>query len=459
MLRNEVQSSNQVSDVAIDDDAGMISSDLIVNNLVYKTPAALSLAVDRTYTKMFPQNNTATNGQTTVFDLTSGTSFINPYNSYLTFDVQINPVAGATGTVAANFGLGSAMNLIQQVTIRSRSGTELQRVEHANYWSRAYHVNKLPQMYLRNQGLVEGWSPLSGLTGSPMGSTSCIDVSQSLVTSTGTSRFCLPVQRLCPFFDPVKRNCKYPPQLMSGLHIELIWESPGTAFNKTAATVATDIDNGGFTISNIAFVMDTMTLTDDTQRAINKESAQYGLELTVPSVYTDQYLLATSATQLNMQLRKAVTQANSAMLLQIPSGNINHSNLDSFASVDANATSFQYRLGSLYFPKQALAGTTGASGKQAEQYLSTLMTHDKLRNPYDMGAVSYNQYRSGGEYSLCASMEKDQTLQVSALPINNSRVLETLITVGASGFDIQCYLFLDYISVIKTFIDNASLSI
>ncbi len=420
MLRNEVQSSNQVSDVAIEDE-GMVASDLLVNNLVYKAPAALSLAVDRTYVRMFPQNTSSGPGQTTVFDLTSGTAFVNPYNSYLKFDLAVS----GTGTPEAHFGVGSSMNIVSQITIRSRSGTELARVEKANFYSYIKSVNQYSLEYLNNQGQVEGWNS-SG---------------SALVTATPRT-FCIPLVRLAPFFEPTKRGQKYPCQLISGLHIEIIWESLNVAFMQQTATPT------NYALTNIAIMLDSMTLTDDTQRAINLESAKNGLEVTVPQVFTSQDSI-TSASIYNAQLRKAVTQANRVILVPFvatpPALNV-----DCFKTMAGNISSFQFRLGSLYFPKQAITNLP-------ECYLQMLMSFDKLRNELEPTAVSYNSYILD-HYSLCASLEKDQSLQVSALPINNSRVLESLITF-TTGQSANVYVFLEYVSVIRTFIDNASLSI
>ena len=57
----ETQWSTQMSDVS--QQSG--SSDLMVNNLVYKQPASLSLAVNRTYKKMFFQRSAYTGDKST----------------------------------------------------------------------------------------------------------------------------------------------------------------------------------------------------------------------------------------------------------------------------------------------------------------------------------------------------------------------------------------------------------
>ena len=87
MNYTETQRSTQMSDVS--QQSG--SSDLMVNNLIYKQPAALSLAVNRTYKKMFFQRSAYTGDKSTtmICDWNTGTSYINCDNSYLTFKVKI----------------------------------------------------------------------------------------------------------------------------------------------------------------------------------------------------------------------------------------------------------------------------------------------------------------------------------------------------------------------------------
>ena len=298
-------------------------------------------STERTYTRLFPQNQSSGPGQTTVFDFTSGTSFSNNYNGYLTFDVVLT-ATGVTGAgPSANFGSGSAMNLINQNTLKSRSGTELSRVENSNVWSKFYHVNSLPKEYLARNGLVEGWGPTRIAASDPA---NVFGPSGSGgVTPAQVSKFCIPLSRLSPFWDPIKRNLKYPAQLCSGLHYEIIWESVATAMvQKSAGGLGTIT---GYTLSNIAIMLDTTTMTDEVQRSINVEAAQNGLEITYHSIYTTQQTLIGGSTNLNLQLRKAVTQANFAMLVMINQAAIGDISVDSFLAFGADFTSAQYRLG------------------------------------------------------------------------------------------------------------------
>lgn len=136
----EPQVSTQVSDVSNENG----DADLMVNNLIYEQPKALSLAVNRTYHRQYFQRDNYTGGvgTTAICDWNTGTTFVNLANSYLTFKTKL---ISDNESSSANFGSGSAMNVIREVRIRSRSGTELDRVVRANLWSKFDSLYQMPK--------------------------------------------------------------------------------------------------------------------------------------------------------------------------------------------------------------------------------------------------------------------------------------------------------------------------
>ena len=120
--RNSVVNDNDMVDES--------SGDMENNNLIYKQPMALSLAKTRTQVKQFFQRSdySSAPNKTAIIDLNTGSSYIDVYNSFLSFDVT----AWSTAQEEFSFGDGSAMNVIDRITIRTRSGTEVERLEGAN---------------------------------------------------------------------------------------------------------------------------------------------------------------------------------------------------------------------------------------------------------------------------------------------------------------------------------------
>jgi hypothetical protein len=440
MFREEKQISTQVADVSPD---ASVSTDLLVNNLVYRQPSALSLATSRSYTRHFPQVQTYAATQTMVFDLTSGSSYVDCENSYLTFKIQLTS-AGAP--ITANFGSGSAMNLIRQVTIRSRSGTELDRVELANFWSRIDSLNTLSDAYLSRMGPMEGWGPNRDSTSDPAN-----------LSSTTEYRFVIPLSRLSHFFKPEHKGQKLPPQLMSGLHIEIIWEDVRTAVVLKSGAAG---DFASYVVSNIAIVTDSITMTDDVQKTVNMDSATNGLEICYNRVFTSQMALPLGASSANVSVRKAVSQCKLAYTTCIDKTKILDVTADSFKSVAYDVTTWQYRLGSLYFPKEAIQ-SSGLAVDSAETYLNQLQAFNKLKHTHEEGSVSWNDFKVKAGL-LAASFERDQELELSALPVNNSRTVELDVQfepVSSAGLTRHLITFLQYCGVARTFIDNVSSSI
>ena len=426
--RVETQRSDQVSDVS--QQAG--SGDLLVNNLTYEQPKALSLAVNRTFNRQYFQRDNYSAGQTAIIDLNTGSDYIDPTNSYLTFSVLLT---GTTPT--ANFASGSAMNLIRQVTIRSRSGTEIDRVERANIWARNDALYTLPDSYLKKFGQVQGFGDTR---------TAADAANMDSVTAT---RFCIPLNRLAPFFRPLKKGLKIPPQLASGLHMEIIWEAAATAITVKSGTLT------GYDISNIQIMCDSVAMTDETQKTINMESASTGLEYSYPRIYTSITSLQTNQTSVSIQVRKAVSQACIAYGVVLDQANLIDETKDSMASVAWDTERWQYRLGALYFPHQPIDNATDG----VESFYQSQYMFDKVKHPYAESSVSLTEFKTGGLGMHAVTLEKDTALNLSGLPVNNSRVLEANLQFTSVPAAREVLVFLEYCCVSKSYVDNTAVSI
>lgn len=434
MPNKEVQRSDQVSDVS----AQAADSDLAVNNLVYENPDALSLAVSRSSSRLFFQRSTYNPGETAIIDFNSGTDFIDPENSYLAF--TLSPIASAA-TATCSFASGSAMNAIRQVTIRSRSGVEIDRVERANVWSLYETQYRNPSSWFTSVG--------AAMEGFGQGTTAMACVTAA--TSSTGYRFLLPLKRLAPFFKPIKRSQKIPPQLMSGLHMEIIWESFGTVLlqGAGAGTITS------YQINNLSLVCDVISMTDDVQKTINQQSADAGLEYAYPRAYTNPVMPGASAS-ISAQVRKAVSQANYAWAVSLNSSYYDDLTHDSFAAVAWDTTRYQWRLGALYFPLQPLDVNLTDGVESLKQALEV---YDKNKLVFSPPNVTLAQYLAG-KGIIAVALEKDAELDSSGLPVNNSRVLELNATFsGTVGGNREVLVFLDYNAVSRSYVDNTSVNI
>ena len=425
--RTETQRSTQVSDVSQQSKSG----DFFVNNLIYEQPKALSLAVNRTYNKQYFQRSDYQGGRQTtmICDWNTGTSYINAANSYLSFELR---VVGGT----ANFASGSAVNLLNEIRIRSRSGTELDRLQNLNLWSRQTSLYTRSNEHLQTVGSVEGFGDQRSGPNDP-----------PYLQDGQYVKFCIPLERLSLFFKPIKHQL-IPPQLASGLHLEIVLEDFRTAlFQKTGAITSYDL-------KSLEFHLDTVELTDDTQRALNMESASYGLEFAYERIFSATTQQPSLQTNVSQQIRKAVSQACLVTSMAISKADRIDITKDSMASIQFNFSSFQYRLGALYFPHQAINAAT--DGREA--FIISQEVYDKLKHPNMPGSVKLTNFING-EGILSASFEKDTSLNMSGLPINNSRVLELNCEFANVTEPLEIISFLQYCSVARSFIDNTAVAI
>ena len=452
--RVEPQRASQVQQPHDDSKRG----DLLVNNLVYKQPQALSLAKSRTQVKQFFQQADYTSAQskTAICDWNTGSSYIDVGNSYLCFDILAKNTAGNS---QFSFGIGSVMNAIDRITIRSRSGTELERLEGANIWSR------IDSDYSMSSNCKETMGSLMGVGGEPQIFDQQGEPSPRLVYTTTASdgsfsspvTLLIPLKRLCPFFRPLKAQL-LPPQLASGLHIEIVFEKTASVFLQPDAD--TDLITT-YDVNDIHFLLDTVDLSDETQKTINMESADNGLEWVTPRVYFAKTSMPSGQNQVSVQVRKACSQATMAYSILQNTNELNDLKKDSMMSrVNVWKTTWQYRIGSLFFPQQPV-DVESLTSTGAKSYYEALYAFDKPKHPYHSGSVSIRSFNQGKSiYAMSAS--KNDDLFLSGLPINNSRVLEFNLEIAepAGGeSDRVLTTFLEYIQVVKSYVDNTAVAI
>lgn len=423
------------------DDGSKVSSELFVNSLVYKCPDALTLSVSRTYTREWFMKNNYGPLDTARIDVSSGSSYVDPENSYLTFRVKLT-TSDLVGGDTANFATNSAMALISDVLIRSKSGTELCRVMNANQWSRVTTLYTESEKFLSTKGLTEGWAPTISPT-----------TTDVVVSSDVWWRFTLPLKRLAPFFAPVGKTL-LPASIVSGMSMELTFADYRTALHDCDATPAASTITG-YEIKDISLVFDAVTLTDDTQKVLNLEAAKNGLDFVTDSVYVsinDQPSLSTS---LSAQVRKAVSQAKGAFVVVQSSANKYNLKVDSFASMPWDTLVGQFRLGSLYVPMQPQNDPTRDG---VETYTQLQSYWDVNKHSHMENYVSLSTFRQWAAIAA-VSLERNQALELSSLPINNSRVLEYLAEFESSPLQRSVSVFLIYTQVAKAFIDNIAVTI
>ncbi len=476
---------------------------LTVNNLQYLLEPDLSVAVNSTHKQHFFQSQEYTNEQRGICILNSGADYIDTTRSYLNLRLTNN------STSKLNFGpTGSVLNIIQRITVSSRSGDELCRIRGVNLLQQMKCPYQMDTQWHRTVGELIGYG------GSIRGGESKV--------------FIIPMYMLCDFFGYGRL---LPSMLMSGLRIEIEWENPKVSFKyskapplntsapidgefwvakginttgtghmdgevPTAVTITandhimlwrpedpideetTPIVNPTYKVDNIYFNLKSVQLTDATQRALNELSAVNGLEIVYCDWETTDHVSDTSS--IHIEVRKASSRALKAILRQRPTANVAEYDQHSFLSTQFQYLEYQWQLGSLYFPQQPIKTRTGSDrtaakeGCAPEAYAQTLDCFDKFqpnsRPPlmrlhqkvtYDgnmrlptwgeqqMDHVGFDEYGA----TIGVTLERSSLFNLAGIPINNSRVLSFRSSL-ASATGMTNTIFLKYVKLARVFLNN-----
>jgi hypothetical protein len=426
---------------------------ITVNDLNYVLEPDLSVATNKTSKKHFFQSQSYTPGQQAICILNSGADYIDTRRSFLQFELNTTQVAG----VEYGFGThGSACNLIKDITISTRSGDELCRIQDFNLLQNMLLPLTYDTEWFKCQGQMMAYG-------------------QRLNTS---QRLAIPMYLLSPLFGYGRLM---PAMLMSGLRIEITWAEKKFPFIASTATTAdTQVNDIAYTINDAYFSLQSIQLSDSIQRALNELSATNGLEV----VYCDWERTTLNQGNdfggtINVEIRKSCSRALKAFARIRPTGGTVATNTprpdnkrDSFrAEAGFPFLEYQWQLGSLYFPQQPVQGsTTDKCGVEA--YAHTIEACDKFngeaRQPYltfngdyltdgltakiqGNTATQVGEARPGyyqalafkepGSYLhdahvLAVNLERSTMFNLAGVPVNNSRVLSLrakLPTTGNSG--------------------------
>lgn len=378
------------------------------NHLKYSIPASLSVSVQRRMVSSPAQSQTyKSRGHVNVTSLT-GDDFVNGRGSYIAFDLKRTD-AGVTNDAKFNSFKSSAIDLIQTLTLYHSSGVEIERLEEVGLYRR----------------VIDAYKRSASYHGSELSTTA-----KDQVITTAGNKIVIPLKHLSGLFD---LDVLLPPYLMSGLRFSIDLASASRAL------IGTD-GNKDYQIENVEIVFDSITLADNVVKELNSVSAKSGTELTWES-YENTAKTITTGT-LNMSADRAVSRANMAFAVTRLVANLDDEKKDSLSPEEFKVANYQFRLGSQFFPNKQL--------------------EDKVQ----MYRTALNTFRAGGEGTvtlgtftqaaqcdgvMCASLERDDLLDLSGLPVSSSRSL----TVNAKYDDAlnrQVNLFMSFVKVMKLFL-------
>lgn len=408
------------------------------NGLLYVMPNSLSSSVNKTFIRQQAQRSSYTPGQTIVFDMNSGSRFLDPENCSLMMTIATDATVLTADTNYDRFaGIAGALALINEIRVHAKSGVELERIQECN----TYAINRM--LIRDNHDYVNRYSSLWG--GGITGDAAPADVPILGQLSTTEVTVMIPMKLISGLFQPTVKGMKMPPGLMSGARIEIVLESFLRAFGPSVGTGA----GTTYTITNPIITCLAHELSDNSQRVLNEESVENGLEYTYTRVFTA--VEPSASNTLNIQVKKAVSQGRKAFAIAPLTASVNTQVNDSFDS-GLVYSRYQYRIGSSFYPQQRIDTRT-------EGFYTTLNMYDKpSTSAWYNQAITYDEY-AGAKNILGAGFETDSRLNLSGVPINNSQTLELQATVAAGAASYTWYVFLEYVAVARSFLTNVEVKI
>jgi hypothetical protein len=392
---------------------------LAINELHYVMPAPLSVSVQTTNKKQYSTRNEYLPSQTVVFDLNCNAA-VDCEKSFITFKITCD-----AGT-SVSFGSGSGLNVIREVRIMSKSGSELDRISNFNHWARHYMRNCV------SQDEIEMYDQLWGF-----------NLSTPAIALNQTQNFVFPLKFLSGLFRP-HGGVKLPPQLLSGARIELVLESSDVACISPVGPQST------YKMLNPEISFAEHSLSDNVLKIISENAANNGLELTYDRVFIASESNGTTS-QFNTQLKKAVSQCTSLIVEPKLTNLLNAPNFDSFNSITgAEFRKYQFRVASSYFPNQEVDEI-----KEAYFYASKICDRHKLKS-----YITYPTYSGAFDFHMASQIKSDDEITSSGLAINNSSSLAVNIEMDPLSTNAKTYfMYMTYTALARCFISQVSVKI
>ncbi len=423
-----------------------------INNLNYSLKPDLSVTTSRTTTTQFFQNQSYAENSTMVCILNTGSSFIYGPNSTLSLDVKILNV-GTAGVIngVKLLAPGSAASLIQRITIMTRSGVVLERIDGSHVLS-AIKVNF--------EHGKDWFNTVGQLMGADSGEYVNGVFNYNVLSVGSTYRFQIPMSILSGLFQ---YENLLPSALMSGLRIELTLNPASQCLMAADTTAGTDYQ---YQIFTPRIMCDSYMLTDSITRALNESAASSGLEIVFKTYFTT-VGSRSNTNVINVESRRACSRAMSAFYIELtPRSSVlatNPLNTD-FITANVGPVQTQWRAGSLYFPNSAITGTPPQVS--AENFQMALQTFNKYASPIN-SRLDFGQFRgivfgttTEAFNIMSTTFERSSVLDLAGIPLSNSRVLALNATFADSATTAKTsYLFLEYITLARVFISNCTVEV
>jgi len=427
------------------DDTSQVKALLQINNLDYRIPPALSVAVSRSHAKypLGQQVVSSSNNRSLIFSLPSGAQYVNLRNSFIKFTVTVNPAAADPPNTIRTFnnaheraagaqptiGCPGVLALLKGMSYRHSTGTILdernnslgalafQRAQWAfgNDWKKSvgslfgycnttdsYTVPGLAPPAVDRVYPYHNFTNGGGRTVSPF------------FASSGPSKtYIIPLMLLSDIFGQDKLA---PSFMVAGSRLQIDLETPTAAWITDPAA-----GTAGWTISQASIYLEQYQLTDAIAKTISSISATSGLEFPFVSWHAQSKNTPAANKQVTFQVSRSLSRANTVMWITRHTNDLENQFRNSVAPIsfslaqDANLR-FNMQLGGQYIPIQPAEGAL-------ELFQHALIANGKYHSVLGTDLNYYRDWLNGGAGAIQFSLETSSTLEQSGSALSAQRVL------------------------------------
>ena len=377
-----------------------INALMALNEINYNMEPEIGISKNCTHQQDLFQNTFYTGGEAICIAQT-GSAFVDPFNSWL--DLKV------IGTATTSFGVGSACNLIDEILIESRTGTDVSRLREAGLFIKNKDDWSHNANWKATEGVAKGHSIKTGFG----------EAEANLQPTATAKTFTCRMSDLIGCFSPI--NCKLlPPMMMEGLRIRLVLASANKAL----------VDTGGNAKSYTVFPSinwKVVELNDLWRKKIQEISSSRGLVIMYREVHQQQRNVV--GTAVNYEVNKAASKALKSYVVPRLASSIGTAtaNLDSMSSSEFLFVKAQSRIGNSYHPQKALETLSVADFYEFYTY-SLFANCDNNRKSVVVQPIStaggYGSTDSKNSKAIfITSYNRSSVTDLDGYIINNSRSL------------------------------------
>lgn len=385
--------------------AAPMGDSIKLSNLEYPMIRPMSLVTQRRQIEHSAQSTSYQANSTITTYINSGDDYVWGKGCYFRFDITWATQDGDYNSQ------GSAVNVIDNISLYHSSGTLIDRVDGVNLRHAVWTQHTRDVDYFTRDAKNYGYSEAN---------------------TAGTKyEYAVSLGDLHPFWNTDKL---IPAMIHSGMKI-VIQLAPNTIPNSGTA-------GGTYTLTDPVLVMDQLTLTDSAQLFLQEQSAKNGLVFPFKSwEHIDSS--SASGTSYNMSVFRAVSQATEAFAVARETANIADGE-DSFLPDAVNTTgafSVQWKLASQYYPVKALSSQADLFHWNRNQISTDIGVRKSNLLP--------NATMNTGVHVV--RLERDHLLKHQGVPVSGSRSLTYTASFGDAGAR-TIDVFMSFVKILRCFL-------